>query len=410
MPRGVNESARMVAATRVHETATGRPAGPPLQPGGVLLDAALSPDGRHAITLSSSVAAPEQREAVRWLADGRASTVQVWDWRTGTRAFDPVRMPSEPHSVACSPDGTLLAVICAGGEILLLDSATGRVVRQMNTGVRSSPSPPDPYRCNCAVCFSPDGRLLASWDQTRPKHGWSVQVWDVAAGQRLHPPLPHEGRIFQAQFSPDGQFLATAAGAGDPFARVWDMRTGQLAAPPLEHADTVCAVRFSADGRRLLTGCRDGSVGVWDWRTGRRVFPPFQQAGEVYDVVGSADGRWVITASAAGRVLVLDADSGKPVTPPLLVRGMALNVALTPDGSRVLVAGVAGVVFAFDLRELTTPDEVDVNDLCLLSELVFGQHLRDGGSLENLSREEWLQRWRAFRERGRPGLPGRQVP
>jgi WD40 repeat protein len=115
MASGLNDPTGMLLATRVHEAATGRPAGPPLEPGGIILDAALSPDGRHAVTLSADTARPEQRDPARWRADARTGTVQVWDWRTGAPAFDPVRMLSEPRCVAWSPDGALLAVICSGG-------------------------------------------------------------------------------------------------------------------------------------------------------------------------------------------------------------------------------------------------------------------------------------------------------
>src|SRR5262249_37953958 len=56
--------------------------------------------------------------------------LELWDWRTGQRLFAPLAMPSEPRFLDYSPDGQVLAVICAGGQLVLVDPGNGRVLRQ----------------------------------------------------------------------------------------------------------------------------------------------------------------------------------------------------------------------------------------------------------------------------------------
>ncbi|HEX8199870.1 MAG TPA: hypothetical protein VF590_05245 [Isosphaeraceae bacterium] len=103
----------LVPRTRVHEVATGRPAGPFLEPGGLLKDAVLSPDGRSAATISS----PD--------AGQPAGHLLLWDFRAGRPLGPPLPMPSEPRMLAYAPDGSLLAVVCWEGEAWLVEAATG---------------------------------------------------------------------------------------------------------------------------------------------------------------------------------------------------------------------------------------------------------------------------------------------
>jgi hypothetical protein len=231
----------------VYEVASGKPAGPPLATGGVLTDAAFSPDGKQ-------VGTAERNPGVQ--------QVQLWDWRTGQPLCAPVPMPSVPLSLDYSPDGQQLAVFCYGGQLRVIHPLDGRILLPWQA--HSGPFKYDGYWTPDRVRFSPDGQSLLTYclfgRDCRPR------VWDAATGKQRYAPLEHPAqRAFHAHFSPDGRLLTTTA--TDNTVRIWDFATGRPVAEPLVHPDMVFMGIFSADGSQVLTACRDGMARLWDWRT-----------------------------------------------------------------------------------------------------------------------------------------------
>ena len=185
-------------STTVRDAVDGSPAGPPLAPGGILIDAVFSPDGQKVATASSTSTSAEARTLVHYEPDGRAGNVQLWDWSRGVRLFDPVPMPGEPRGLAFRPGGSLLAAICANGLIVLLDTTTGKILKTLDSRLpRDSPGRDNLWWANGAGVFSADGRRLATWGLSR-----TVEVWEVDSGRRLHQ-LLHDERIHEAVFSAD---------------------------------------------------------------------------------------------------------------------------------------------------------------------------------------------------------------
>lgn len=150
----------------------------------------IGPDGRHFI----------------WQARG---TVQIMDMETNE--FGPALQHEDfVAAAALSPDGQTLAT-AAGGTlngffqplIKLWDAASGEEAAAMPAG-DSVPG---------SMSFSPDGRLLVSYDGNR------ITLWDVSAGQLIGAVSGHEDAISSVAFSPDGTRLASAAYDGT--VRLW---------------------------------------------------------------------------------------------------------------------------------------------------------------------------------------------
>jgi WD40 repeat protein/Flp pilus assembly protein TadD/tRNA A-37 threonylcarbamoyl transferase component Bud32 len=381
---GMTYASRRLRTICVWAVATGRQAGPVFDAGAPVTGAALSPDNRHAAVL----AAP---------AIGKPGNLQIWDWRAGKRTVGPVRLPSEPRSVAYRPDGRQIAVFCAGGEIRLFDLA-GHVVKELSQPARMSY--PQDYVHNCALVFSPDGHSLASW-----VGGEKIRVWDVATGKLRYGPLELPGS--EVRFSPDSRWLSAGL-------QVWDARTGKPAAKLQHPVHWVHGVQFSADGRRLATGGSDGMVRLWDWKAQREVCPPmFQPGGDVYAVALTPDGRCVVSSGFDRTVRIWDARSGRPIAPPLPISGGGLNVSVTPKGDFLAVGGFVAELHLFHLGDLREKDDLTADELCLMAEVLSQRQMLEGGAIANLSGHDWLQRRQRFRTRhprffepdhGKPGL------
>jgi WD40 repeat protein len=73
--------------------------------------------------------------------------------------------------------------------------------------------------------------------------------------------MRHEGKVYSAEFSPDGQRVVTIS--QDYTGRVWDAASGKPIGEPMQHEGPISSARFSADGQRVVTASGD-TARVWD--------------------------------------------------------------------------------------------------------------------------------------------------
>ncbi|MCI0460848.1 MAG: serine/threonine-protein kinase, partial [Gemmataceae bacterium] len=239
LPTGRSQYGNALRSTQVFDLSSQR-VGPPLTAGGLIMDAAFSPDGLQVAAAVSRAASPQERSAKPGQQPGQ---LLLWAWRAGQLQQEPLPLPSEPRMVDYSSDGRQLAVVCAKGELVLIDPATGKTLRQWQA------HPPhlthNFYTNDGAVRFAPDNHSLLTWGT--PTN--SVRVWDALTGQLRHE-LQHQGRCQDVQFSPDGRLAATAA--FDNLVCVWELATGEQLAS-LRHPFWAFTALFSPDGAHLLT-------------------------------------------------------------------------------------------------------------------------------------------------------------
>ncbi len=110
--------------------------------------------------------------------------------------------------------------------------------------------------------FSPDGELLATCGQDR-----TIRLWDVATGETRRVLTGHSHDVNSVTFAPDGQTLASAS--EDQTVKLWDAATGRERQTLSGHGAEVVSALFTPDGRRLVSLDRDGHVILWDPATGR---------------------------------------------------------------------------------------------------------------------------------------------
>ena len=303
-------AARTMSSSRVFDIATGQPAGPTLNvEGGLINNAAFAPEGQRVVLLASLPQNGKQFGPGLKLRE-QAGRVHFFDWSDGRRILEPLATPSEPIGTALSPDGKRLVVVCRGGEVLLLDPATGRTMRQSNHETMRSGI----FNSRLRAFFA-DGSRFVTWGL-----GDEPRVWDAESGQLAYAiahassPSSPFADVFDARFSPDGKLLATAS--QNKTVAIVDAATGRAMAPPLRRSDWVFSLRFSPDGKHIATACRDRMARIWDWQAGKLACPTLASENEVFDVCYTCDGRFVLTAGKDGITRVWDAALGKPMSRP----------------------------------------------------------------------------------------------
>jgi WD40 repeat protein len=143
-----------------------------------------------------------------------------------------------------------------------------------------------------SICFSPDGRLIASGGSDK-----MVRVWEVATGLCLRTFIGHREAVNSVSFSPDGTLIASAG--ADKRVILWNFETRKTAGV-FWHEDGVNAVAFSPDGRYLVSASEDKTIKLWDRRTRTCVRTLDGHTAGVGEVSFSPDARYILSCSESG--------------------------------------------------------------------------------------------------------------
>jgi len=153
---------------------------------GIVTQAALSPDGNLALSISRN-------------------NLKIWDVKSGRE----IRTMYEPdfmgfQSIAVLPDGK--HVLTNG--LKLWDITTGEKVRSF--GSLTGP-----------ICLTPDGKTVAGvvWPN-------EIELWDISTEKLIRKFTQHRLRVNSISISPDGRRVVS--GSEDNTIKIWDIPSGSL--------------------------------------------------------------------------------------------------------------------------------------------------------------------------------------
>ena len=99
----------------------------------------------------------------------------------------------------------------------------------------------------------------------------TVRLYSAPGGETLARLEGHSINVLSVCFSPDGRTVAS--GAGDKCIRLWSTECSKTAAPlPLGHSKRVTECALSPDSSLVATGSHDNTARLWRAATGEPVY------------------------------------------------------------------------------------------------------------------------------------------
>jgi len=192
-------------------------------------------------------------------AGGESHLIILWDITTRKKIatiYTTLDNSESIRHIAFSPNGALLAVR-ATNKTIVIDLKHGYSKRFFNCFM------PDehilhkyPVSRNSSIAFSPDNKILASGSKNR-----TLILLDVATGNIVKKFTGHSDAILAVAFSPIGKVIASLS--DDATIILWDVVSGKQVKTLSADADS-WEITFSGDGKILAASGSNGIIQLWD--------------------------------------------------------------------------------------------------------------------------------------------------
>lgn len=236
--------------------------------------------------------------AVRFMPAGdqllvldRKGTLRLLAFPSLERLWEQALELGNKATAAVAPDGSCVAVGGRGGQLALLDPATGAEQRAWpahEKGLR-------------ALAFAPDGARLVSGGSDD-----AVRIWSLVDGAMQAEMTQHYGQVLAVDVHPGGNLIAS--GSLDKAAFIWDPTEDKLFREYHLHAGFVTACRFHPSEPVLATGSNDSTLKFWDMNApGQRMLGNLKRHDwTVHEINFDPAGERMVSASTDETVRVWD--------------------------------------------------------------------------------------------------------
>jgi WD40 repeat protein len=179
---------------------------------------------------------------------------------------------------------------------------------------------------------------------------------------------------------------------------VWDNSTG-AELKRLSHPDWVFSARFDSKATRVLTASRDHQARLWQLDTEKLACPAFEHEDEVFDAQFCLQGTAVATVGRDGSFVVWDLVTARPLMPPLHLPNKLHSMFVSDDSRYAVLAGQLPSIYVVHNLPLNNDHSNNLSDSAVLelTEINSGRTIHPGGGVTNLPVDEWLRRWKNFR-------------
>jgi WD40 repeat protein len=227
----------------------------------------------------------------KYISSGLADSVKIWEWEKQEDKRKSGGGTAQIYSVSFSPDGKCIVF---GGDqgIKIWDWETQEETQRFDDNIFVR-----------YVCFSPDGKYIASSFNDKTIRVWEWKKQEVV--QELG-----STEVDSVCFSPDGKYIVST---DNSIVRIWDWKN-QKEIKELEtdnKSDNKC-VCFSPDGKYIITGSVK-AVSIWDWENAKEIQILREDFGAIESACFSPNGKYIVTGSSFGTIRVWDWENAKEI-------------------------------------------------------------------------------------------------
>lgn len=182
--------------------------------------------------------------------------------------MEAMQFPTRINALAWSPDNRQIAAACADGAVYIRDIEVSEVEPLMSLSGHAGEA--------LSVTWSPDGKRIASGGTDH-----QVQIWNTETGAGMDIPLKFDDEVSKVQWAPYGRRFLVVAGkrvwvmceevkrrsVRSQSSSAWAIRgepTDRLSQAILDHCSLVIDAEWSPDGEYIATASSSLTIQIWD--------------------------------------------------------------------------------------------------------------------------------------------------
>jgi WD40 repeat protein len=300
-------------------------------------------------------------------------------------------------SISFSPDSKQLMAANWEGNVIIINSTTGKIERTIKTGF---------YGAEIAV--SSDNKLFAT------RKNELIEIWNLETGKLVRKIKLESRFIENIAFSPDSKRLAigynpgidiwnlvtgklertlkrkgefvndsehaafiprnnrVVVGVGLLKTRIWNLATGKverILKIPCSSATTVCRFAISPDGKQIALASSNG-IELWNLTTGKLELTLYRdnrpsRNNIIHGIAFTPDGKRLVSGESGDRnpgkytesnrksdIKIWNLATGELENSLNTGQGKAIYIiAFSPDGKRLATVSMAGVIYVWKAKE-----------------------------------------------------------